>query len=363
MKIRITFKKIAEFVRKNADFPPVKPVSRNENSEFQINPRDIAKLVFDYRRLIACCICFFMLATAVIVICVPNKYMSTTSILPSGDTGEFSALTKLSRSGILTHYGDENSSALFPSILKSNQVKDGVLKREYAFAHESGEMKVNLADYFDTRIPDLLRKALDRIISIDMDDKTGLITISVETRYPKLSQAVLGQYLAELEAFNMHKRRSSAKDNVRYLQRELVKRKNELREAEDSLEAYQMANRNWDMTTDPEILKMCARLQRDIEMKSSTFLILQEQLEIAKLDAQKDVPIVRILDTPSLAALKSAPHRLRIILLSGIIGFVLALFALMAIDAFRKSDIKSWKMSAAPSATEDVNRLTDRVRV
>ena len=66
------------------------------------------------------------------------------------------------------------------------------------------------------------------------------------------------------------------------------------------------------------------RHKRNIEINSQTYLLLREQYEMARLTAQKDVPIVRILDMPSLPTLKSSPRRTIIIILSGMVAFILS---------------------------------------
>ncbi len=112
--------------------------------------------------------------------------------------------------------------------------------------------------------------------------------------------------------------------------------KSELVQLEDSLEQYQMANRSWDMSSDPEILKNIGRFRRDVSVKSATYMFLQEQYSAAKLDVQKDIPIVRLLDQPSLPTMKSGPRRKLSILLSGVAAFLISALFIIARDAFRR---------------------------
>ena len=345
MKRKITLKSLWGNLKANNLSLPPNPRPVNNNSDIQINIIQLAKLISLNRKLITYAVLLFMALTTLIVFLIPNKYESTASVLPSGKIDTFSMLQDIAASAGYGYNADENSSALFPTILTSNQIRDAVLQKEYIIDHNSQDMRIRPDDYFGTDNPDRLREKLGGITSINMDKKTGVIRIAVETRYPEFSQAILGQYLAELDSFNLYKRRSSAKENARYLEKELALREIELKAAEDSLEAYQMVNQSWDASTNAEILKALTQFQRDIEIKSKTYVFLREQYEIARLDARKDVPVVRVLDFPSLPTLKSGPHRVRTILLSGFAAFVLASLVIIAIDAFGRTAPAEYRTS------------------
>jgi len=192
---------------------------------------------------------------------------------------------------------------------------------------------------------------LDGITNIDLNKKTGVIKISVKTRYPGLSQALLNNILAELENFNMYKRHSSAKESVRYLERELANMEKELKMAEDSLEAFQMANRNWYNTTNPGLLKILSRLKQDVEVKLKTYIFLRSQYETVRLDVQKDIPVVRILDTPSLPVLKS------------IIACFLVIFMLAIFDTAQKHGIYFESDNIMSSTGHATGRIEENIKV
>jgi len=334
----------------------------NDN-EFQINFFDIARLIWGKRILLVCTVIVVMIITAIVVSLKPDIYKSTASILPSGRTYDLSSIRKVIGLAGYTSSSDENSSLLYPIILQSNQVRDAVLREQYVFVHESEEIKLNFQEYFGADQPDILRKALGDITNISMDKKIGVIEISVATKYPQLSRAILKKTLDELENFNIYKQRSSAKENVRYLEREIAEKEKELRASEDTLEAYQKANRNWHNTNDPGLLKMLARLKRDVEVRLSTYIFLRERYEGAKLDEQNDVPIVRILDEPTLPTLKSGPLRARTVILSGIVASFLVIILMIVVDTVRKYGIYVEKDLTVPSIGGEAGALKERVRV
>ena len=338
-----------------------------ETATAEINLLDLARLALHRRNIIIGAVLVVMLLTAAGVFLTPNKYRSRASILPSGKMdrmAEFKNLAGLDNMPL----EDENSSQLFPVILKSRTVADSLIGKEYRFMRDGRPTTLTLPEYFNQDNPEKLYGALDNITSVRMDKKTGVISLAVETKYPGLSQALLNQYLTELENFNMHSRRSRAKENVRYLERELGERERSLRRAEDSLETYQTVNRDWNFTSDPEVLKTVVQLKRDVEIKSQTYAFLTEQFEIAKLDAQKDVPIVRILDMASRPTIKSGPHRVRTIILLGFAAFIVSLITIILVDTLREG-IRGRNRESFDLLRDDlkqafpvVNRIADRTK-
>lgn len=298
---------------------------------FDINLFELGSMTLHRRRLIAMVVLTAMIVTTGYMFLQPNRYTSQATVLPSGKTNNnMSALKNLVGLGDATAVSEENSSLLFPLILQSNLIVDGVLSKTYTFSHKSKTMSLTPSEFFSQDNPDKLRRSLREITSISLNRQTGEIVIGVETKYPEFSQALLREYLAKLEDYNLNKRRSSARENERYLAHQIEKVSGELQAAENALEAYQLTNMDWLNTSSPEILKELARLQREVDTKSSTYQMLTQQHETAKLEAQKDIPIVSILDEPSLPTMKSGPFRRNVILFSGALAFI---FACMAISA------------------------------
>jgi len=296
---------------------------------------DVARLFLLKRYFVLGITASVMLATAGWMLLKPNLYESTATILPSGATDRLADLKSLAGLGGLTAT-DENSSELFPSIISSHLVMDAVLNRTYIWSAGDRTYTARPAEYFDTDDPDELRVELARAMNVHRDKKTGVITVQVRTEYPQLSQQMLQACLTGLEDFNLNKRRSQGKVNAAYLARQLAEKKAELQEAEIQLQQFQKVNRDWAVTSDPEILTELARMQRDVEIKSKTYLFLTQEYEVAKLDAQKDIPIVRILDQPGLPTKKVAPKRALTVAVATVMAFIASVMAVMVGEIFRR---------------------------
>ena len=304
-------------------------------SASQINPLELFSVLLKRKRQIMWIVGLTLVVTAGILLLMPNQYKSTASILPSGGRDQFADFKSLARFADLS-VTDENSSELFPEILRSRTVKEAVLKAKYRV--ESGDQyeTVLMSEYLGTDDPDLLIRGLDAITDIGMDRKTGIISLAVETDKAALSQAILREYLQQLEDFNIYKRRSRAVENEQYLSRELTARERELLQAEDKLEMFQSVNRDWARTTNPELLTQLGRLQRVVEMKAKASLLLTQQYELAKLEVQKDVPIVRVLDRPSRPTRKSGPYRAGILFVTAVISLLVASSLVLIMESVRR---------------------------
>ena len=305
----------------------------------------MARVILKNLRMIVSITAAVMLITAVVVFLMPDEYTSTASILPSGKSDNLSALKQLAGlTGGAVDIG-ENSSALFPEILRSNQVRDAVAGAKYGFSFDGEQHNFSFEEQFGTDNREILRDAVASVTEISSDAQTGIIDIMVTTEYPQLSQKILQKMLEELERFNSEIRRSQAKESARYLERELNERDKELSAAEQRLAEFQKANQNWYATTDPEILTELSRLRRDIEINSQAYLLLREQYELAQLSVQKDIPVVSLLDSPTLPAMKSGPRRKLIIFVAGLLAFIASLGLVLIREAYRnwakRSDVNS----------------------
>ena len=337
---------------------------------FDIDLAELLRLLLRRRRWIIGVTGLVGFLAAVIVVMTPNRYTSEATILPSGKSDSFSAIKAMAGFAGMMGGGDGASSTLFPVILRSNLVVDSVLAGWYTIKVDGRTVDTSLADYLGIEDRDRLRRALKSATSINSDTRTGEINLAVETRHPELSQALVTEYMNRLEDYNLNSRRSEAKERVRYLSRELDSRNDRLRIAEDSLQVFQSRNRNWASTTNSALLMQLARLQREVEIKAKTVAYLIQEYEVAKLDAQKDVPVVRVLGEASLPTQKSGPFRTIAVLTSMFVAFGFVIVAIFVVDfvqnTYRKVDnqkrelLRGDLVEAFPRTVRLQSRLTRR---
>ena len=286
-----------------------------------------------------------VLATTAFSAFLPNKYVSKAVILPSGGAadklsslgGFASMIGNFSLGSMGTNL--ENSSFLYPDILKSRLISEAVINKVYQYPGGRKPKNQNLLQYFKAKKMDSAVKALAGITSSNMDRKTGIITISVTTNNRYLSAAIANEYINQLENYNLSTRKSKAKENQDFISQRLEDTKKELKEAEDNLEAFQLKNRNFYAASSPEIALELARLEREVEVKSKVFLTLTEQYELARVEAKKDVPIVQILDYAKPPEQKTGPNRKIIILTSLFLSSFVGVAIILSLE-FAKSKVR-----------------------
>lgn len=346
------------------DDQPKRPAAASDDT---LNLFDLGSLLLARRRMIAIVLGTVMVLATVILVLTPNTYESTATILPSGGVDKMAGLKSLAGMGGLIS-SDENSSELFPAILRSQLIGDALLARTFNFSDDEMVHTTTLPEYFEQDDHDKLLIALGSISVIDVNLKNGVITVGVDTEYPELSQAITAAYLEELESYNLHKRRSQAGERAVYLKRELTKVERELAQSEDSLEQFQSRNRDWAGSRNPQIVKALGRLGRDIEVSFQAFRYLRQEYEIARLDAQKDIPIVRLLDQPSLPTLKAGPKRLLTLVLVGVIALVLVVSWILLAEYLKRRSTGTENeayvafQSRVTEAFPVINRLKSKTR-
>jgi uncharacterized protein involved in exopolysaccharide biosynthesis len=349
------------------------PPAEAASFQFNINVFELISLLLAKRKLIIGAVTVSVLATIGYLLLQPNLYTSHATILPSGKAMSSSLNSVRSLVGLAdpTPFTDENSSAIFPVILRSNLVMDGVMKKTYTFADGDQKKTMTLGEYFDEDNPDKLRKALRDQTYVESNKMTAEISIGVKTMYPELSRQIVGEYIRLLEDFNLNKRQTSAKFNCQYLSKQIELVGTDLHAAEDKLQDYQQHNMSWNMQSDPELTKEVNRLQREVDLKSTTFNNLSQQYENAKLEAQKDVPIVRVLDAPTLPTVKSGPFRTHAVIVSIFMSFGLICLLIIILDVARQGiqgdnrrDFNKFRddfQTTFPRTERVINRLSSRL--
>ena len=310
---------------------PSESDSRNvaaHTSDYHFDLFSFLRILFRHRRWLAAAVLGAGILAAVITLLIPNKYTATARLLPSGGSGKLSALAGITGLPMLDIAGglglSENSSELFPAILKSDLMKNIALNHVYSFTDDGHQFQMNLLEYFNEYNLDRARTELDAITSVSTEFKTGIITLSVITKYPELSAAVAQLYIDELDLFNRTRRKTRATEYEKFVSQRLVETQSELAESEIKLSRFQGINRDWALSSDPELQMELLKLKRDLVIKGKTFGFITQQYELARSETQKNLPVVQALDEPAVPLVKSSPRRTMMVLfamfVAGIFG-------------------------------------------
>lgn len=312
-----------------------------DESEYSFLPEllNLLQSLIKRRKWIYLFVGITVLTTVIFCLSLPNRYTAKAVILPSGGTADklgglkqFAGLAGDFSFGSVG-LNSENSSHLYPDILRSRLISEAVINKVYRYPKRGKTKSQNLFDYFKAKKMDNAIKALSLITDFNMDRKTGVITICATTENRYLSAAIVNEYINQLEKYNLDTRKSKAKENEEFISQRLEEVKVELNQAEDNLEVFQLKNRNFNTASSPKLAMELARLEREVEIKSKVFLTLTQQYELARVEAKKDVPIVQVLDYAKPPEEKTAPNRKALVLTSFLLSSLMGIATVLLLES------------------------------
>ncbi len=296
-------------------------------------------LIREKRFFLAKLIAAGLAGSLTVVLILPSEYTAKVVLLPSGKQDKVGFLSGLAGSLGFdlsgTTSGLESSSLLYPDIIKSRIIGEAVLTKRYAYTDGKKRIDKTLLGYLKAKDLEKGSKKLAQLRKVSMDVKTGIITLEVTMTNRELSALVANQFTAELERYNHSKRKTKAWNNQLNIERRLDSVKVELAKAEDALEAFLGNNRNFAVSDDPELNRKVAALKREAVIKGETYASLTQQYELAKIETEKEIPIVQVLDNAVPPLKKSAPQRSLIVITTTAFAFALGILWILAGEIFR----------------------------
>jgi uncharacterized protein involved in exopolysaccharide biosynthesis len=196
-------------------------------------------------------------------------------------------------------------------ILTSDTVLTEVINRK--FQTEAFKDSVTLLQFFepgeDTREKNIDKsvKALCDLLTVSLDTKTSVVSLSLEMREPKLAADVLNALIEQLDRLLREKKNTNASEQRKWIEDRLVQVDRELRDAEEALKNFRERNRR--VTDSPQLLLEQERLMREVTVKGTINVELRKQAEIAKIEEIKQVATINVLDEGRPPVRKEHPKR------------------------------------------------------
>lgn len=326
--------------RQSAGVPKAQPVDAPVQETWVGTPvppdpqglRLVILLARRYRALIVATILLGLAGSVLRIVWTPPIYMGRATILPSGGSSQSSVLGLLSSftgAPPMLASGDMSSSALFPRILESRIVSLEVLNAEYDIQVQGKPARMTLYEYLDAGDVDEALLHLKAMRAVDVDKETGLISVSVRTPYPDLSAQVANRCVESLEKYSIETRKSNASDQNMFVRDRLAESFQELQSAEERLTAFRQQNLR---VNDASLELARLRLERDVTLKTQVYVTLNNQAEIARIEAAKNLPVVRILDRAAVPTRPVPTPRLAVLAGGGILGVALALLLVASFE-------------------------------
>lgn len=321
------------------------------------------------RKLTYILVAFAFLASTAYYALTPNKYLATAKVMPASGSGpdktnamvsamiDGSALSSLVSSKLMTE------ANVYVELLKSNSVLDEVLSREYSgiLNGRTG----NLYKLWNIETPQLARNQLLSKSSFAGNSKTGIVTLTVETKCPVLSSEIANEYVEELDAFKQSLDRSMAGKVSEFLAGQLAEQRHKVDEAEKTQAEFLAANRNYLSGDDPELKMEVDRLERDVLFERQVLLNLMQLSTTSDMEREKELPRLSVLEWATPPQIKSGPQRIKSVLLSTFAGLLLAIGIVALRESYRwhfPQATRNELESSCQTVGRDVRQIVNRIR-
>jgi uncharacterized protein involved in exopolysaccharide biosynthesis len=198
--------------------------------------------------------------------------------------------------------------------------------------------------------PQRTERAIDRLrrrFDIALDRRTNLLRLGVTDRDPVLAAAVANAACESLQELVMHAMMTQAGANRRFVETRLEQARGELTSAEAALQAFREGNRHVDES--PRLLLEQGRLVREVRTREEVLVALTREYEMARVDENRDVPVLNVLDAAQPPAFRSSPRRGAMAAAGLLLG--LALGAAVAWP-HRRTEVDATDAPAAADAAE-----------
>ena len=319
------------------------------------------KTVFFARRFVIKTTILFAVLGVILAGVSPIKYTASAKFVPQlseGQTnsslGGLASLAGINLSAIMGSQPQDISPSLYPQIAESIPYRLALLEakvgsndtsfRDYILAQSGGLAILSLLKKYTIGLPGLLLNKqtddnetlyntlyqiteedkelfefLAQVVSIEVDDQEGLVSISVELAdrmvAAQLAQAATNLLQSNIIAFKSQ----SARNNLDFIEGQFESKRKEFEEVQDSIAVFKDQNLN---ITSTLYQNQLTRLESKFTVTSSVFQELAGQVEQAKIQVNKDTPIFTIIEPVSVPLERSKPKRTMMVIVWTFLGIV-----------------------------------------
>lgn len=220
-----------------------------------------------------------------------------------------------------------------PQLLADLLTTDAVLLRVAADSFQWNGKSASLSTIYGYEgRPPLLRddatlRKLRKSVGVSVDNRTGIVRFSVETRSGELSKAVAESLIGSVNAANVQLRQARASADLAFMAARAQEAQDDLSAAESTLAAFTAQNRV--ITSSPELMMKDVELRRSVDMRQQVYVQLRLQQEQSAIQAVRNTPTIAVLDPPRVPARRSWPTRPFGPMIGFLVGALLAVARLL----------------------------------
>jgi uncharacterized protein involved in exopolysaccharide biosynthesis len=275
--------------------------------------------------------------TTVLVLVLPSQYTAETTFLPQSrsDVRLPTGIANLAgQLGLPLTGGGTSSPKFYADLVMSETIIDEILQRPIDSTAQDppSERLLHWVGIGGTTLADslfLARKYLRRHLATDVDRETGVVTISVTLRDPRVAAAVAAGFLRELEHFNADRRQSQARERRKFVEQRIADSERELTQAEDALRNFYESNRQYQSS--PALVFQERRFQARVNLLTEVAVTLRREFESARIEEVNDTPVLTVVDWAQVPQRRSFPRRKLVVIGATSVSILLGgIFALLA---------------------------------
>ena len=180
-------------------------------------------------------------------------------------------------------------------------------------------------------------KILQDQLRASVDQQTGVIMLKGDFPDPQAAAEISHAGITLLKKYIRDYRTNKAKRDLEFIKEQVTEAKQRFNDAQSRLANFRDSNVN---LTTAKAQTREQQLQSKYNLAFNLYNSLSQQLEQARLQVQEKTPVFTILQPVRVPLKKSSPKRLRIIIISCILGIVISLGVILIQDwwAIAKSD-------------------------
>jgi uncharacterized protein involved in exopolysaccharide biosynthesis len=277
----------------------------------------------------------------VLAVLKPVQYPASASFLPQNTDANRSGLASLAgQFGLTFPISNQALSPDFYALLvKARPLLLPIVNDTFTVA-EMGGRKVPFQQLFKIRGDTPAQRdergvaRLSGIIGTSIGKTTGVVSVSVTTKWPSVSLAIVQRLVDAVDEFNQNKRKSQASSERKFVEGRLGIAASDLRTAEDRLQSFLQINRVWDRS--PELSFEHDRLQREVTFQQQVYSSLAQSLEEARVREVRDTPVITIVEPPSVVTMPGSSGRVLFVLFGLFLGTVIGAMLVLASEAMRR---------------------------
>jgi uncharacterized protein involved in exopolysaccharide biosynthesis len=191
----------------------------------------------------------------------------------------------------------------------------------------------------------------ERILRVEVDPTTNLVTINAHTRWPELSAQLADRAVELVTTFNREQRVSRASTKREFLQTRAAAALEDLRTAEERQRQFYEQNRAW--RNAPSLMFEEARLRRNVDLASDLYVTLRQQYEVARLEEFDDAALITVVDQAVVPRKPQWPRWGVLLVSASVLGVMLGVVVagsgvILADWRTRKPDLAEFVRDAAP---------------